>query len=243
MEWARLLRTRRWVALLAGYLFFGLIGPLVTRYQQEIFRNLGGGIKVVVPPPTPADGIAAYVGNASQVGLVVAVAVAAAALALDSKPEWSAFLRTRVRGVWRLLAPRFVTNAAAAIGAFTIGALAAWYETAVLIGGVSAAAMLVGTLYEALYLAFAVALVALATGMTRSTIGAIGLAVVALILLPLVGVVPAFEPWVPSKLVGALDEMVRGAPAEDYVRAAGVSVLLGAAALWGATRLTARREL
>jgi ABC-2 type transport system permease protein len=243
MEWERLFRTRRWIALLVGYLFFGFLGPLVTRYQRELFRSLGGGIRVIVPEPVPADGIASYVKNASQVGLLVLVAVAAAALALDAKPEWSAFLRTRARSTWELIAPRFVVNAAAGAAAFALGALAAWYETAVLIGGVSSAGMLAGVFYGVLYLGFAVAVVALAAGITRSTIGVIALALVVLVVLPLVGAAPLFRPWVPSLLVGAMDELVRGASAGDYVRAAGVTVALSAAALWGGARLAARREL
>ena len=243
MEWARLFRTHRWIGLLAGYLFFGLIGPVMTRYQKEIFKSLGGGIKVIVPTPIPADGIDSYVKNASQIGLLVAIVIAAGALALDSKPEWSAFLRTRARGLAQLVWPRFAVNAAAAAVAFVAGALAAWYETAVLIGGVPAGAMAAGIVYGAVYLAFAVGMVALATGVTRSTIGAIGLSLAVLVFLPLLGAVPLFEPWMPSKLVGALGELVRGAPATDYLRAAAVSVALTAAGLWGAARLAARREL
>jgi ABC-2 type transport system permease protein len=243
MEWARLLRSRRWIALLAAYLLFGLVGPVLTRYQQEIFKSLGGGIKVIVPPPRPPDGIASYVDDASQVGLLVAVAIGAAAMAFDAKPEWSAFLRTRTRGTWTLLAPRFTVSAGATAVAFTLGAGAAWYETAVLIGGVSATAMILGTLLGCVYLAFAMTVVAASTGVTRSTIGAIGLSLVTLVLLPLVGAFPAFAPWVPSLLVGALGDLVRGAPASDYLRAVGVSIVLGASALWAAVRLTARREL
>jgi ABC-2 type transport system permease protein len=243
MEWARLFRTRRWIALAAGFMFFGLIGPIVTRYQRELFKSLGGGIKVIIPAPTPPDGIASYVKNASQIGLVVLVAVAAASLAIDAKPEWSSFLRTRARSAWSLIAPRFAVNAVAGVVAFIVGALAAWYETAVLIGGVSVGAMVLGILYGALYLAFVVAVVAFATGLTRSTVGAIGVALVVLVLLPLLGSVPVFEPWVPSRLVGALDGLVRGASAADYSRSAAVTVALSVAALWGTARLTARREL
>jgi hypothetical protein len=103
--------------------------------------------------------------------------------------------------------------------------------------------MVAGIVYGCLYIGFAVAMVALSTGVTRSTIGAIGLSLVALVLLPLVGVVPLFQPWTPTLLVGAMDELVRGAPVDEYIRAAGVAVALSAAALWAAARLTARREL
>jgi ABC-2 type transport system permease protein len=85
--------------------------------------------------------------------------------------------------------------------------------------------------------------VAFGTGLTRSTVGVIGMALVVLVLLPLLGAVPAFEPWVPSRLVGALDGLVRGASAADYLRSAAVTVALSAGALWATARLTTRREL
>src|SRR5581483_4742849 len=103
MEWARLVRTRRWIGLLAPFILFGFTGPLVTRYQRELFRNLGGGIRVIVPPPSVGQAIDSYVKNVAQIGLLAVVAVAAWAVAIDARPEWAAFLRTRTSAVGRLL--------------------------------------------------------------------------------------------------------------------------------------------
>ena len=47
-----------------------------------------------------------YVSNVSQIGLLVAVVVAAGALAFDAKPEMGVFLRTRVSQIWDILVPR-----------------------------------------------------------------------------------------------------------------------------------------
>ena len=44
LEWARLVRTRRLVALLAVYLFFGALGPLTVRYLQQIVNRFGNGV-------------------------------------------------------------------------------------------------------------------------------------------------------------------------------------------------------
>ena len=69
LEWLRLVRTRRLVALLSVYAFFGLAGPLTARYLAEILGAIGTeGVQIQFPEPTPADGIAQFVSNASQIG-------------------------------------------------------------------------------------------------------------------------------------------------------------------------------
>jgi ABC-2 type transport system permease protein len=244
LEIIRLFRTMRWVGLLGSYLAFGILGPLITRYQEEIFRNVGGGVTIEAPPPTPALAITAYLGNASQIGLVVTVFIAAGSLAFDAKPEWAAFLRTRARSLGSVVVPKVAVMIAAASASFALGAVAAWVGTTLLIDDLPAGAMIAGILAWALYLAFAVSMVALAAGVSRSVLGTAGLTVVALLVLPIVAeVVPTLGPWSPSTLVGAIVEMVDGRAATEFVRPALVSIGLSAAGLWGSVRLLARREV
>lgn len=242
-ELARLFRTMRWAGLAASYVVFGVLMPIVTRYQEALFRNLGGGLKVEAPPPTPPLAIASFVGNASQIGLIVTIFIAAGSLAFDARPEWSAFLRTRT-SIGRIVAPKFAVNTAAAGVAFALGAVAAWIGTAALIGELPAVGMLAGVAYWVLYLAFAVSVVALGAALARSVIGTAGLTAVALLVLPIgAQVVAAVRPWMPSTLVGALTELADGASPADFLRSAGVAIAMTAACLLAATRLLERREL
>src|SRR5574342_43661 len=111
LEWLRLVRTRRLVALLSVYLFFGFTGPLTARYLNAIFERLGTGeVRVEFPTPRPADGIAQFVGNTSQIGLLVVVMVAGSALAFDARREMAVFVRTRVESVRTILVPAFTVN-------------------------------------------------------------------------------------------------------------------------------------
>jgi ABC-2 type transport system permease protein len=243
LEWQRLFRTRRWIGLTVAYLLFGFAGPILTRYQEAIFRNLGGDITVIAPPPSVDQAIGSYVGNAAQIGLLVAVVVAAGSLAFDARPEWSAFLRTRVAGMNRLVIPKFTVNAVAAGAAYALGTLAAWYETAVLIGAPDVAGMLVGLVLGALYLGFAVAVVAAAAASARSVVATAGIALAALIALPILAKVGVVRPWLPSELIGAPVALSIGGAASDYLRAAATSIVAAVAGLWMAIRLLARREI
>lgn len=242
LELLRLWRTHRWLGLLASYLVFGIGMPVLTRYQDALFERAGGEITVIVPPPTPPDGIAAYVGQVTQLGLLVSVVIAAAALAFDARPEWSAFLRTRATPA-AIVLPKLAVNVAAVVVSFVLGALAAWLGTVVLLGAVPWAGMLAGIAYGALYLAFAVAVVVLAAGVVRSTIGTAAVALAVLIAIPIAGsVVDPLERWLPSHLVGSLTALAAGAEASDFLRAAVVTVLAAAAVVWAGIVLAARRE-
>ena len=243
LEWIRLFRTKRWIALLGVYVFFGLMGPLTARYIREILESFGGDVQVVVPDPVAADGIASYISNAAQIGLLVSVGIAAAALAFDAKPQMGVFLRTRTSHVWQIIAPRYMVITAAVIGAFTLGSIAALYESTVLMGSLSFGGWLLGTMLGGLYLAFAMAVVAAVAGRTQSVLVAVVVSIGVLLLLPIFGIAPNFGEWLPSHLVGAIDSLVRGGSAADYWRSVLTTLGLTAGALWLAVRWAAQREL
>lgn len=243
LEWMRLVRSKRLVALVVVYVFFGLLGPLTARYIGEIVERFGGDVQVTFPDPVPADGIAQYLGNASQIGILVAVAIAAGALVLDALPEMSIFLRTRVQPVGRILIPRLVVVTIAITGAYLLGLAMAWYETAVLLGGLPVGGMLAGAVLSSLYLGFAVAVVAAFGARSRSVVGTVGLAVVVLLVMPLLGVVDAIGRWLPSHLVGAQVGLVTGESIVDHLPAAAVTIAASAGLIALAFRTAGSREL
>ena len=243
LEWLRLLRTRRLLVIISVYVFFGLTGPLSARYLGQILKQVGTGVTIELPPPTPADGIAQYASNAAQIGLLVIVLIAASALAVDARTEMATFLRTRVGHLREILLPRYVVSVAGAAAGFLLGTGAAWYETAVLLGAPGVAPMLIGTGLGCLFLAFAVACTALAAALVRSVLGTAGVTVVGLLVMAILGNVPVLGRWMPTTLLSALPRLVQGGSTVDLLPAAGVTLVATAAALWGAIVLAARREL
>ncbi len=243
LEWLRLLRTRSWIALAAVFLFFGLLGPISARYMEEILQRFAGDVTLILPPPTPASGLEQYLSNVLQIGLLVVLAVAAGALAFDQPVERAAFYRSRVRRVWRLLAPRYAVVTLAAIAAFVLGTLGAWYETVVLLGDLPPGAMLLGMLLTSIYLAFAVAVTAVAASFARGPLVIVTLAAGLLIVVPLLGLVGAIRDWLPSQLLGSLVGLVVGVPPVEYLGPAVVTLAATAVLLWLAAARLDRREL
>ena len=248
LEWLRLWRTYRLLVLVVVFAFFGLLGPLTAAYLPEInslasqSEDLGAAIEL--PEPVPVDGISQFIGNISQLGLIAVAAVAALALAVDARPGLAAYYRTRQPAARSWIVPRWAATSLAAGVAWTVGLLAAVYETVVLIGPLPVGGMVAGWAAWLLYLAFAVAVVAVAAGIVRSTVAVTVVSVGLLIVLAIVGLIPQVGDWLPSHLVGAPAALAEqaGEPT-DYLGAAGVTVAATAALLWLAAALVRRREL
>jgi hypothetical protein len=132
---------------------------------------------------------------------------------------------------------------AAAVATLVVSTAVAWALTAGLIGGLPAGPMVVGTLYGAVYLVFAVAVLAAVAGFTRTQVGAVFATLMILLLLPIVGLLPVVQPWLPSALLAAVAAMVEGAPASDYLRSLLVATVTTAGLLILAVRRFALREL
>ncbi|HEY3871707.1 MAG TPA: hypothetical protein VGM10_25320 [Actinocrinis sp.] len=246
VEWIRLLRTRRWLALAGVFVLFGFIGPLVAKYTNQLLSHAGGKgtpIKIIVPPPVPADGVTGYTGNALQIGLVVTLVITAFACAIDARPALSVFYRTRARRFADLVVPRFAVSAVGAVVGYLLGLAAAWYETAVLIGDPGALPVLESALAGSLYLVFAVAVAALTATLARSTVGTVGLALVVMLALPSVGAIPGVSRWLPSALAGAPDAFLRHTNPDHYQRALIITVLATGCALALAVLRGSRREV
>lgn len=241
LEWLRLVRTRRWVALGGVFVLFGLIGPLMARYEATLLAS-GGRLHITAPPPVPADGVGGYVHSAMQLGLLVAVVVAAAAFGLDENRSLSIFYRTLMRRPADLLVPRFVVAAAAAAVAWLLGLLAAWYETAALIGAPATRGMLAAAGLGALYVVFAVAVTALAATVARSPSGIVGCALVVLLGLPILGRIHLISAWLPSALADAPDALLRHTGPDHYARAGAVAAVVIVLSVAVALRRIARRE-
>lgn len=244
LEVLRLMRTRRWLSIVAVLIGFGFLSPLTVKYLADIIEQFGGGhVRIIVPEPQVTDGMREFVGNTQQLGILAVVLVTASALAFDTRPEAAAFLRSRVDSTLRLLLPRYSVNAAFAALAFLLGSLAAWYETEVLLGSLPAtrtvAAIASGMLFEA----FVVTVVTAAAGIARSFVQTTILAVALLISLPVLGLIDALEPWLPSRLSSMLATLDVPRETLDYLRPALVALASIPLALWFTAKRLDGREV
>lgn len=227
LEWLRMLRTKRLLVMVASFVLFGFAGPLTSRYLPDLLARTGGQVTVILPPPTPLDGIDSFLQSATQLGVLVAVVVAAAALSFDATPGLAAFYRTRVVQSWRLVMPRYIVVTMVVIGCLVAGTLAAWYETAIVLGGLPASRMLLGTALECLYFAFVIATVAFAASLVRGTLATVGVSLAILLTLPIAGSIQGLHRWLPSTLASSLSDVLRPSPPPFVAAASAVLCTIG----------------
>ena len=244
LEWLRLRRTPRALTMAAVFVFFGLLQPVLTKYQSQLLGHVGNGVRISFPPPTPAAGVSGYFGELAGTSLIVVVVIAAGAFTFDAHHGLAIFLRTRVTGFWQLIAPRWTVNAAASGLAYIGGALAAWYETSLLIGAPAAGGMLAAMLCGAVYLGYAVAVTAVAATLVRSTLATVGVTLAVLFALPIAGVYHPIADWLPSALTDAPAALLSGTHhLSHYLPAFAVAVAASAAALAAAVLRLRAREI
>lgn len=202
VEWLRVWRTRRLIGLLFVYAFFGFADPLLARYMAQILGSATNTaqIQVTVADPVPADGIVSYLGSAMQIGLMVGLALLVSACAIDASYQLAIFYRTRRADLWTLLMPRLAVSLLTMTGGFTLGLLAAWYETTVLIGTPTVSGLLrllgAGICYQLAFGGVAFLLVAILRSVGTTT----AIAIVLVLLSSILTTWPEIARWSPVGL-------------------------------------------
>ncbi|WP_436776824.1 hypothetical protein [Yinghuangia sp. YIM S09857] len=243
LEVLRVTRTRRWLLLLIAYPLLGAAGPLVVRHLDRILEVLGADGADPPDDMGAPEGMAAYVVASGQIGLFVALGIAAAALAVDHRPGLAAFYRTRTRRARDLVVPRWTVCAAAVCIANAVATAIVWAELRWLWGPVPTDRILYGALFNTLYLLMALALVAGASAFLRRPVALFGAALVALVLSPLPRLWRPLRGWEPSSLGSAGVELLEDATPGEFVGPALVAVLVTLTMLSLAVWRIGRREM
>jgi len=210
LELARLWRTRRLMALLGAFLVLGFGEPVLTYYLPDLVKGATNGVRISLPPVTPGQALTAFSQDAAQLGILVVVIVAAACVAIDARPPLAAFYRTRVRRPAMLVLPRAIAVALAGAVALLLGAIAAWYETWVLIGYTSPASLAAGCAVEMLWIAFSVAVVTTWATVARGVLAVAGWSLATLIALAVLDSISAVASWMPSALASGIQDLLPG---------------------------------
>src|SRR3954462_5703300 len=77
LEWLRLTRSPRDIALIRVYVFFGLFDPLLAKYMEQVAKYASSDVTIIAPAPQPIFGIINFVSQRSQTGMIVLIIIAA----------------------------------------------------------------------------------------------------------------------------------------------------------------------
>lgn len=225
LELLRYVRTWRLPALLGVHVLVGLGSPILVRYEEGILE-MQPGVVVNRPPPTAVDGVLGFIDTWSQTGLLVVVIAAATAFCVDQYPGAAALLRTSLP-MRSILLRRFTVSWAMAATAFLVAWGCMLYEVEVLFGGLHWRRAFETLCMSAIYLLFAVAVAALAAGLTRSRGGAVGGALLVLVLLSALESVRVLAPWLPTSLLAEQRRVLAAGFTADQGKAIAVALAAG----------------
>ncbi|HEY2791497.1 MAG TPA: hypothetical protein VGJ28_04025, partial [Micromonosporaceae bacterium] len=129
VEWLRLTRTGRWIALAAVFVLFGLADPLLTHYLGQLLSGSTGDtyIHITVSKPRPSDGMSSYFSNITTLGTLVTVVIAGLAFTIRSSTPLATLYLTHFPRRASLLTPRLGVIAAATAATSLLGGAAAAY--------------------------------------------------------------------------------------------------------------------
>lgn len=248
LEATRLLRTHTLLLLLLAFTAFGAVGPLLAYSMEDLLRLADpegelAAMDLEIPAMTAGDALGSHIELVAPLGVLLVVLVAAMALTMDSSPGRSLFYRSRVPGTARLITPRVVLPALAAVLAHLAGALVAWAFTALLFDGPPLSAVMLGALMGGVYMVLVVAVVALASSLTRNALAVVGIAVLVLVVCAGVGSLPFLAEWAPGALLQGVVLPAAGAPLTDLFPAVATTVVLTVGALALAVKRIGAREV
>ncbi|HOG46699.1 MAG TPA: ABC transporter permease subunit [Anaerolineae bacterium] len=197
-------RTRRLLVLSVVFLFFGLLGPITAKLTPELIKLASAsapGLVFNLPPPAMPDAIAQYIKNLSQMLPLVVLLVTMGSVVGEKERGTLPMVLAKPVGRGAVLAAKYAGLVVTLLVALLLGAVATYYYTQVLFGGLGLGAFAATNLVAALYLLVVLSLAFLASTLARSTVGAGALAFGFWVLLLVAGSLPRIGPHTPTALL------------------------------------------
>lgn len=239
-------RSYRLVIVAAVLAAFGMMGPLSAKYLPLLLEEVPGvpeGLAEVLPRPDAAMALAEYIDNLTQFGVILAILIPMGAVVGEKQGGTAEMTLSKPVSRASFLAAKFLANALTLAVGVLLAALGGYYYTGVLFTWPSAAPFAAANALVLIYLVFFASLTLLASTVARSQLTAAGLSFSSLVLLGLLGILPAVGPRLPAALLRWARGLAVGALTEPRWEALAACLGLTAAALVGAWLLFRRQEL
>jgi len=237
-------RTFRLPVVATVFLLVGLSSPLLARFTPEILKAVAGDqIPIVLPTPTAADAVDQLAKNLGQFGGLIAVLLAMGAVATEKERGTAAMILSKPVSRAGFLVAKLVAIGLTLGIATAIASAGAWFYTLVLfeplpVAGVAAAAAL-----QWLTLVAWATITFLGSTLTRSSLAAAGLGIVAFVIVGILSAFPGVGRFLPTGLGAPARSLALGEAGADALGPViATVVLIGAVTLvaWLAFR---RQEL
>lgn len=244
-EFLESLRSYRLILLLAVFAIFGIMNPLTAKFiPQLLSMAMPEGVTVTLADPTAYDSWTQFYKNITQMGSIVMLIVCSGILSTEiSKGTLINILAKGISRTSVLLAKFFFVTSAWTV-ALGVSYLITWGYTLYYFPWDSPAHLVFAVLCLWLFGILLLCVLMLASALTRSALQNLLCLGAFVMLLMLLGIIPALSPYNPIQLAsGNMSLLTRAAEPGDFLKPILVSVGLGGASLTGSILLFRKKQL
>lgn len=198
-------RSFRFPALFLILLMLAIMDPLSVRYMGEIIARFARGVTVVMPPPSPGQGVAQFLGDVVEIGLLVIIAITMGSVAGEKVSGVTTFIVTKPVSRKTYVLSKFLVLLGTVTASLAGGTVVATFYSRSLIGPVDWARTFAAAVSTWLYAFFILSTTFAASMAMPSPLAAGGTGLAVHIATALAGAVlgkSALSPYLPSVLPG-----------------------------------------
>jgi ABC-2 type transport system permease protein len=244
-EWLELIRTYRLLVVVIVLVFFGLTSPLLTKLTPELNKLMpqDSGITIqITRPPSVEDSIVQYVKNTAQFGILLAILLSMGSMAQEKDKGTAAMMLVKPLSRGAFIGAKFLGLVVLFTVSIAAAAIACYYYTMLLFEAMNVLHWVVLNALILLYVLVYVAITLFCSTLTKSQVAAGGIAVGVLIVLGLIGLVPALGKYLPGELISWGTRLMLGDMSTSWP-ALVTSLVIIVIALLGAWTIFKRQEL
>jgi ABC-2 type transport system permease protein len=211
-------RTLRLPVVATIFLLVGLSSLLLARFTPEILKSVAGSqFSITLPTPTAADAVDQLAKNLGQFGGLIAVLLAMGAVATEKERGTAAMLLSKPVSRAAFLLSKLVAIGLTLAVSVAIATAGAWFYTLILFEPLPVAGVAAGAILQWLTLMAWTSITFLGSTLTRSSVAAAGLGIVAFIVVGILGVIPTLGTFLPTGLGAPARALALGLGSVDAV--------------------------
>jgi len=204
--------SRRLFIVLAVYLAFGMLSPLLARFTPELLGSLEGAEQFaeLIPEPTIRDAIGQYIRNLTQFGFILVILLGMGAIAGEKERGTSVMILSKPLPRWAFVTSKFVAQMMVYALAFLLAATASYFYTSMLFGPMAILDLVLVNLLLFAWLSVFVAIALFGSALGNTTAAAAGIALLVSVMFLIVGTIPNYGTLFPGGLTVWANQIAAG---------------------------------
>lgn len=210
-EWVEMARNYKIIWIPLTFILLGLAQPLTSYYMPEIMKNasnLPKGAVIKIPLPSSGEVLSQTLGQLNQMGILILVLAFMGIVSADRRSGMLKAILVKPIHYASYISAKWLSAILLSLTAVTLGMVAAWYYTNLLIGDFPFVKLIQGTgLYFGWILFIVTITVFLSSQLKSSGLVAAFALLLSIILSLLTSLLEKWMEWSPATLTSAASEI------------------------------------